>query len=165
MVDAAIDTAVGVDQATGPAPVDAAADQATTISDALPDLGVVKGVRCGGGSYPLLGCQAPTGSCCQSVDDAGGLAYDCRDSPTACDGGYAIACATDNDCNGTEVCCHYASGTKCVGENSCSSATSGSLVCDPNGAADQCLHRLDLQRRGSSTDPCRRRTTSAPDAG
>ncbi len=101
--------------------------------DASPDQGPVTGIRCGGGSSPTIGCEAPSPVCCLEVD-GGSASYSCQTSAAAC-GGYPIRCATNNDCSGTEVCCHYASSIECIGEATC---TNNALVCDPNGPTDQC---------------------------
>jgi hypothetical protein len=93
----------------------------------------INGVRCGGGTYAVTGCTGSTPLCCQTTDDAGVPTYACTTTAGACDG-YPIACASNADCSGNNVCCHYSTGTKC--EPSCTSDTA--LVCDPDGPADQC---------------------------
>jgi hypothetical protein len=53
-------------------------------------------------------------------------------SESACSG-YAIDCVNENDCNGTDVCCHYTSHTVCA-----ASCTSGAdITCLP-GSTDDC---------------------------
>ena len=53
-------------------------------------------------------------------------------SETACTG-YPIACVNENDCSGSDVCCHYLSHTICAA--SCTSG--GDIACLP-GSADDC---------------------------
>ncbi len=118
-----------VDGAAPPPPGDAATDAPDAGIDAKP----INGVRCGGGGSPAIGCENATPICCVSLD-AGLATYGCVSNSAACSG-YPIACATDNDCPGSEVCCHYDSAIKCEPETTCASA---SLVCDPDGSADQC---------------------------
>jgi hypothetical protein len=115
---------------TEAAAADVIAEAASDTHDAAD--GGLKGVRCGGGGYPVSGCTGSTPMCCQTTDDAGGPVYACTDTATSCDG-YPIACASNADCGGNDVCCHFTSGTKC--ETSCSNT---SLVCEPTGPADQC---------------------------
>jgi len=115
----------------GAALIDAAPADASF--DAQPDQGPVSGIRCGGGSSPTIGCGPDAPVCCL-VLDAGSASYTCQNDTADCDG-YPILCATNNDCSGSDVCCHYASSIKCVGESTCPNA---SLVCDPSGASDEC---------------------------
>jgi hypothetical protein len=120
---------------------DAAPDQATStdapldvlVPDAAkPDAAPGVGVRCGGGSYPTTWCSGGTPTCCESADDAGTVTFACVSSATAC-GGYPIGCANDNDCSGSNVCCHFNSGMKCEGITACANA---SLICDPSSPTD-----------------------------
>jgi hypothetical protein len=92
----------------------------------------VDGIRCGGDPYPVVGCTG-TKLCCQEIDDAGNPNYVCTGT-SSCDG-YPIACASNADCGGSDVCCHFSSGTKCENASVCSN---GSLVCEPTGPSDQC---------------------------
>jgi hypothetical protein len=101
-------------------------------ADAAPDQGPLTGIRCGGGSS-AVGCQPASPVCCAELE-AGSASYVCDTTTAACSG-YPILCATNNDCSGTDVCCHYDSAIKCVGETVCANA---SLVCDPSGPSDQC---------------------------
>jgi hypothetical protein len=100
--------------------------------DARPD-GSPGGLRCGGGTFGVTGCSGASPTCCQVTDDAG-TTYDCRANAAAC-AGYPIACTSNADCPGNDVCCHSATQIKCVGSTSCAN---DSLVCEPDGAADQC---------------------------
>jgi len=109
--------------------VDASAD---ARADAKSDAETPSGIRCGGGTYPESYCDDPTPLCCQTTTDAGGASYACVTDTSACDG-YPIDCATDDDCPGSDVCCHFTSGMKCDGESSCSN---DDLVCDPRSADD-----------------------------
>jgi hypothetical protein len=124
-------------QDAGPAAVDGAvssdADAAFPDADAAPDTGPLIGIRCGGGSSPAIGCGADSPVCCL-VLDAGAASYTCDEDASACSG-YPILCATNNDCAGSDVCCHYGSAITCVGETVC---PNNSLVCDPAGPSDQC---------------------------
>lgn len=117
--------------ADGTAPSDAAEDASNV--DAAPDTGPINGIRCGGGSSPTLGCGTDAPVCCLLLD-AGSATYGCDSDASACTG-YPILCATNNDCAGSDVCCHYASAIKCEGETVCAN---NSLVCEPGGPADQC---------------------------
>jgi hypothetical protein len=119
-----------VDAAGNDGAVDARGD---AIADASSEKPVGVGVRCGGGSFSESACAGQTPVCCQTNDDAG-AAYACVANADAC-AGYPISCATNNDCAGTSVCCHYSSHIKCVGQTTCAN---DSLVCEPDGAADQC---------------------------
>lgn len=101
-------------------------------ADAKPD-GTPSGLRCGGGSFGVTGCSGTTPTCCQLTDDAG-TTYQCRASAGACTG-YPIACSSNAGCSGNDVCCHYGSAIKCEPQASCAN---DSLVCEPDGAADQC---------------------------
>jgi hypothetical protein len=114
--------------------LDAAADARADVAvDAKADTAAPTGVRCGGGSFPTSYCDDPTAVCCQTTDDAGTTSYTCVASTSACDG-YPIACASDNDCPGSDVCCHFSTSMKCEGESTCSNAD---LVCDTR-SADEC---------------------------
>ena len=114
-------------------PIDAPTADADAGIDAQPDTGPINGVRCGGGSSPAIGCNGDTPVCCLTLD-AGPASYSCVHESSACSG-YAIDCATDNDCPGSEVCCHFNSSIKCEDQTACAN---DSLVCDPDGGADQC---------------------------
>jgi hypothetical protein len=118
--------------------VDASAPAEAAAVDATPP-GPIVGVRCGGGSSPIIGCSGATPACCEVTSDAGAMAFVCSAGPSDCegDGGYPILCATDNDCAGSDVCCHYSTSIKCEKENVCGNPT-GSIVCQPDGSADQC---------------------------
>lgn len=115
-----------------------AVDDASDAHDARPadaaHEGAPTGLHCGGGSFGVTGCTGATPTCCQLTDDAGTTTYQCRASAGAC-AGYPIACTSYNDCPGNDVCCHSSTQTKCVGSTGCAN---DSLVCEPDGAADQC---------------------------
>jgi len=113
------------------APVDADA-RADVSVDAKADAASQAGVRCGGGSFATSYCEDPTPLCCQTTSDAGVTSYACVTDTGAC-GGYPINCASDNDCPGSDVCCHFTTGMKCDSESSCSNTD---LVCDPRSADD-----------------------------
>jgi hypothetical protein len=102
------------------------------IPDVIPDRGPSNGLRCGSGASAIF-CAAPTDLCCLTFDDAGSPSYACVSDTTACTPGYPIACASDNDCAGSDVCCFYNSGIKCEPENTPSCAAA--LVCDPGAPA------------------------------
>ena len=90
------------------------------------------GVRCGGGCAPVVFCAGANPVCCQTTSDAGVSAFACASSETACSG-YPIDCVNENDCSGSDVCCHYLAHTICAG--SCTSG--GDIACLP-GSADDC---------------------------
>lgn len=91
------------------------------------------GIRCG---FPGsdFGC-APPEVCCLVLDDAGVGTYSCTSSASTCPG-YPIACATNNDCSGSDVCCFYQSAIKCEPVNTAS--CQNGLVCDPSNPGDTC---------------------------
>ena len=113
--------------------IDGARDAADAGADVAPDHGPIVGVRCGGGSFAVSGCNGSTPVCCESTD-AGVTTFACVASTAAC-AGFPIACASYNDCAGNDVCCHSATQIKCVTTASCANAD---LVCEPDGAPDQC---------------------------
>jgi len=98
---------------------------------AVPDAGGT-GVRCGGGCYPVVLCTGATPVCCQTTSDAGVTAFACASSETAC-GGYPIDCVNENDCLGTDVCCHYLAHMIC--DTACTSG--GDIACLP-ASTDDC---------------------------
>jgi hypothetical protein len=102
-------------------------------ADAPPEGAAVPGIRCGGGDYPQITCVGQTPLCCQVPDDAGAPTYVCRASG-ACEG-FPISCSSNNDCSGSNVCCHSSTSIKCVKQTSCAD---NALVCEPDGAVDQC---------------------------
>jgi hypothetical protein len=113
--------------------VDAHADAGVDAArDAKGDTGAQAGVRCGGGSFAESYCENPAPVCCQTTTDAEVTSYGCVTDTSACSG-YPIDCATDNDCPGSDVCCHLTTGMKCDSESSCSNSD---LVCDPRSADD-----------------------------
>lgn len=96
---------------------------------ALPDASGT-GVRCGGGCTPVVFCAAPQ-VCCQTIDDAGLAAFACASSPSACTG-YPIACVNENDCAGSDVCCHYLAHMIC--DTACTNSMD--IACIPGSAQD-----------------------------
>ena len=134
VVDAAPDVVADVVPDVG---VDAVPD---ALPDALPDAtsdgASPVGVRCGGGSAPTIYCVDPSPMCCLTLDDAGSASYACVGSATDCSG-YPIACASDNDCAGSDVCCFYNSGIKCESDTT---ASCTKLVCNAGDPAsdDEC---------------------------
>lgn len=112
---------------------DAARDAPSADADASPDQGPIVGVRCGGGSFGVRGCSGQTPVCCESTD-GGATTFVCVASAAACQG-FPIACASYNDCAGNDVCCHSSTQMKCGPTTAC---TNADLVCEPDGAADQC---------------------------
>lgn len=107
------------------------------IADVVLDRGPSTGIRCGSGASEIF-CTYPE-VCCLNLDDAGTATYECRSSASSCPG-YPIACATNGDCVGSEVCCFYNSGIKCEPQTASNPGGSceNSLVCDPSGPSDQC---------------------------
>jgi hypothetical protein len=87
------------------------------------------GLRCGGGCYPIVYCNNPTPVCCQTTN-AGTTTFQCA-AANAC-AGYPIECANENDCPGSEVCCHYSTHTVCA--TSC--ATDNNIACVPGSKFD-----------------------------
>jgi hypothetical protein len=109
---------------------EAESDGASCFADAQYEAGT--GVRCGGGCYPTVYCTGSTPICCQSTDDLGATTFQCKASESAC-GGYSIDCVNENDCSGSEVCCHYSTHAVCAG--SCTS--NSDIACLP-GSTDDC---------------------------
>ena len=105
------------------------------IPDVSPDQGPSNGTRCGPAASAVF-CPLPE-VCCLTFDDAGSASYACGSSASSCvnGGGYSIACTTNNDCNGSDICCFYSSSIKCEPQNTGSCTA---LVCDPSGPSDQC---------------------------
>jgi hypothetical protein len=118
----------------GDAGVDASreADVPEAAIDAGKDQGAPSGFRCGGGPSGQTYCNIATQVCCLDSDDAGMPTFTCT-APSAC-AGYPIGCSNQNDCPGSDVCCHYSSETRCQNPSSCARAN---LVCDPD-ASDSC---------------------------
>lgn len=110
-------------------------DTSPPPADVVPDRGPSDGIRCGEQFF----CGNSTPECCVFDDGGTGSAsYQCTASLTDCNnnGGYGIACASDNDCNGSDICCIFSSGIKCDSEGA--SACNGKTICDPDGSTDQC---------------------------
>ncbi|HEY8089745.1 MAG TPA: hypothetical protein VIF09_17915 [Polyangiaceae bacterium] len=121
--------------ATGEAAAEATLPEAGGEAACVWDGGVafVDGaVRCGGGCFAEVSCSGATPVCCLTQAGSGAVSYGCVASESACSG-YAIDCVNENDCNGTDVCCHYTSHTVCA-----ASCTSGAdITCLP-GSTDDC---------------------------
>jgi hypothetical protein len=113
------------------APAPEAAPTACVWDGAVPDAAGT-GVRCGGGCAPVVFCTGASPICCQTTSGAGVSSFACASSETAC-GGYSIDCVNENDCAGSDVCCHYLAHTVCAA--SCTSG--GDITCLP-GSADDC---------------------------
>lgn len=137
-VDTGVDSAPTQDSAHPDSPAlpdspstEAAADVA---HEAAGEAGPMNGVKCGGGSYATTYCDpmGATPTCCQTTSDAGVTTFGCVASEPACTG-YAITCATYNDCSGNEICCHYSTHMVCG--NGCTDNTD--IVCDPS-LTDSC---------------------------
>jgi hypothetical protein len=111
---------------------DTGMEAATT--DAPPDSALDSGVLC---SFTMSNYCDPDSSlpdCCETPRDGGMPNLACVPKMT-CPGGYDIGCATGSDCPGQNICCHYASGMKCVAPTSGSSTCPGmnfTQACDPN---------------------------------
>jgi hypothetical protein len=93
------------------------------MCDASYDGNANQGIRCGGGCYPVVFCKPPE-VCCQTTNQ-GTPTYACATSESAC-GGYTIKCVNENDCSGSDVCCHYTSHTVCA--SSCNSDSDTACV-------------------------------------
>lgn len=131
--DAADAGDAGDGSAAGPeSGAEAAADTGASCMDARYDGSGGAGVRCGGGCYPVVYCTGATPVCCQTTDGQGATTFQCTSSDTACTG-YPIECENENDCSGSNVCCHYEAHTICAA--SCTS--NGDIACVP-GSADDC---------------------------
>jgi hypothetical protein len=131
-----------LDGSTGPdsSAADAAPDGPTETDAVVKDVGVdatdagpETGVRCGGGAYPTTYCAGTTPTCCQTTTDAGVTTYGCVASETACTG-YAIDCATYDDCAGNDICCHFSTHMVCDSVASCMNAN---VVCT-TAMSDSC---------------------------
>jgi hypothetical protein len=104
---------------------------ASSCADAeLPESGT--GVRCGGGCYPVVFCSGSTPVCCASTSGAGVPTFACTSSEAACSG-YSIRCANENDCGGSEVCCHFNSHMVCDAPANCPNTD---LACLPDSPQD-----------------------------
>jgi len=125
------------DVPSGDAAGDAHAEGSTDAAkEATGDGAPPDGVRCGGGIYGTPSYCAPgsaTPTCCQTTTDAGVTTYGCVASEAACTG-YAITCATYNDCSGSEICCHFSTHMICDAVSSCPNQD---VVCDPT-MSDSC---------------------------
>lgn len=115
-------------------PVHEAASEASCANDdAAPDA-IPPGVKCGGGCFGTTYCNGPHPVCCQHTSDAGVTTYACSASESTCDG-YPIVCASDDDCPGSDICCHSASKMTCDTTSAC---PSNEVVCRPATPID-CL--------------------------
>jgi hypothetical protein len=126
--------ATGVDSEAG-ADSDAAADsranETSCANDAAPDA-IPAGVQCGGGCFGVTYCTSPTPVCCQGTNDAGVTTYACTASESTCSG-YPIVCANDDDCGGSDICCHFTTKMTCDTTSAC---PSNDLVCRPDMPID-----------------------------
>lgn len=98
--------------------------------DAAIDQGPIVGLRCGGGSFPEVGCTGATPICCQTGSGSA-TQFGCVATEAACSG-YPIVCADYNDCPGSDVCCHFNSHQVCSG-----SCPNTQLVCS-TALSDSC---------------------------
>jgi hypothetical protein len=135
-------TSEGVGPSDANPPYDA--DAAPVCLDALPD-DAAAGVLCGGGCYPVSYCNGGTPICCVSTDDLGVTTYACTASETAC-AGYSVHCINENDCGGTDVCCHFSSHMVC---DSVANCPAQDLGCVPGSSQDcptgkQCDVTIDV---------------------
>lgn len=145
VVDAAacVDASSPVESSPGEAATDAPGEADAVAQDVGADApreagveaGPDAGVRCGGGTYPLTYCDpaGATPTCCQTTTDAGVTTYGCVASDSACSG-YAIDCATYNDCSGSDICCHFMAHMVCDSVASCPNAD---VVCTTS-MSDSC---------------------------
>jgi len=126
--DAAVDSTADVlDAATDSGPVESSCAE----SDAAPDA-TAAGVLCGGGCFGATYCTSPDPVCCQSTNDAGVTTYACTSSESACTG-YPIVCANDDDCPGSDICCHFTTKMTCDTTAAC---PTDDLVCRPGMPVD-----------------------------
>jgi hypothetical protein len=77
-------------------------------------------------------CGGGTPVCCQTTDDAGVAAFACTSSEGGACSGYAIECVNENDCSGSDVCCHYMAHMIC--DTACTS--SADIACVPGSTQD-----------------------------
>ncbi|HEY3818983.1 MAG TPA: hypothetical protein VGL81_17555 [Polyangiaceae bacterium] len=132
----ASDAASSPDASASDGPADAASEAgpdaapACVWDGAVPDASAA-GVRCGGGCEPVVFCTGTTPVCCQTTASTGAPAFACASSETTCTG-YAIDCVNENDCSGSDVCCHYIAHTVCAA--SCTSG--GDIACLPGSSED-----------------------------
>jgi hypothetical protein len=75
-------------------------------------------------------CNPPE-VCCQTTDDAGAAVFACAGSASACSG-YPITCVNENDCAGSDVCCHYLDHMIC--DTAC--VSNEDIACIPGSAQD-----------------------------
>jgi hypothetical protein len=126
--DAAVDSTADVlDAGTDSGPV----ESSCAASDAAPDA-IPAGVQCGGGCSGVTYCTSPNPVCCQSTNDAGVTTYACTSSESACTG-YPIVCASDDDCPGSDICCHFTTKMTCDTTTACPNSD---LVCRPGMPID-----------------------------
>lgn len=124
--DAAVDASAETAPDATPDSGDTGTGESSCASDAAPDV-IPPGVMCGGGCFGVTYCTSPNPVCCQQTDDAGVTTYACTASESTCSG-YSIVCANDDDCPGTDICCHFASKMTCDSTTNCPSQD---LVCRP----------------------------------
>jgi hypothetical protein len=66
-------------------------------------------------------------------------AFSCVPANT-CPSGYDIQCASESDCPGSKICCHYSSGMRCEtpsGSGTCP-GSNYTQACDPSNTGE-CL--------------------------
>ena len=117
---------------------DAAPDAAPESPDGGEDAS--SSFRCGPPGSTLYCPDYPGAVCCLTLD-AGSATYSCATSSSDCPG-YYIECASDNDCNGNDICCFYNSAIKCEpqSEGDPGNSCANSVVCNPSlpVSGDQC---------------------------
>jgi hypothetical protein len=111
---------------------DAGATESSCETDAAGDVAPPPGVKCGGGCFGVTYCTSPTPVCCQETSDAGITTYACTASESTCSG-YPIVCANDDDCPGSDICCHFMTKMTCDTTAACPSQD---LVCRPGVPLD-----------------------------
>ncbi len=83
------------------------------------------GVRCGGGAGPAQWCNGCAPLCCQGGTSAAPT-FTCVADTSKCEG-YAIECATYNDCNNSDICCRFMQHQVCDTASRCPTSE---VVCD-----------------------------------
>jgi hypothetical protein len=111
---------------------DAGASESSCAIDAASDAAPPPGVQCGGGCFGVTYCTSPNPVCCQQTSDAGVTTYTCTASESTCSG-YPIVCANDDDCAGSDVCCHFTTKMTCDTPGACPNQD---LVCRPGMPID-----------------------------
>jgi hypothetical protein len=131
--DAAVDSTADVLEASADSETSTdsgALESSCAASDAAPD--APAGVLCGGGCFGATYCTGANPVCCQTTNDAGITTYACTSSESACTG-YPIVCANDDDCPGSDICCHFTTKMTCDTTAACPNSD---LVCRPGMTID-----------------------------